>query len=187
MNVVAVLCAARNSVYHKLDGVDVYDSRRDARTFAGGVPVVAHPPCRSWSAYCAHQAKPVEGERELGIWCCEMLRQCGGVLEQPAHSRLFDAVGLPKPGSIGGELWTLQVWQVWWGYNQRKATWLCFAGIEPEQIDLPFVLHRRGDRRRQQLMSKNQRSATCASLARWLVDVARMANLTKQEPEHGQS
>lgn len=97
MRTVAVLCAARNSVYHEMEGVDVFDALRGARSFAGGMPVIAHPPCRAWSAYCAHQAKPAPGEKELGIWCAEQVRENGGVLEQPAHSRLFDAAKLPKP------------------------------------------------------------------------------------------
>lgn len=173
---VAALCVAARSAYQGMDGVDCYDQVRDARTFDGGMPIVAHPPCRSWSAYCAHQAKPDPGERELGIWCCDQLREHGGVLEQPAHSRLFAAAGLPMPGKPKGELWTLPVWQCWWGYPMRKATWLCFAKVPRDQIQTPFSLHSPGaDRRRQQLMSKNQRSHTCEPMARWLVDAARMA------------
>ena len=40
MITVAVLCAARNSVYHGMAGVEVYDSDRDAKTFLGGMPVM---------------------------------------------------------------------------------------------------------------------------------------------------
>lgn len=172
---VAVLCAARNSIYHTMEGVDVYDLSRDARTFQGGQPIVAHPPCRSWSAYCAHQAKPEPGERELGIWCCEQLKQWGGVLEQPAHSRLFAAGGLPLPGEPERDgLWSIQVDQAWWGDSRKKATWLCFSRIERESVEVPFLLRptTAGDRRRWQVMSKHQRSATPAAFAEWLVDVA---------------
>jgi hypothetical protein len=173
---VAVLCVAGNSVYKTFPDVDVYDVKRDARTFAGGMPIVAHPPCRAWSAYTAHQAKVGPGERELGIWCAEQLREWGGVLEQPAHSRLFDATGLPKPGLPIGDLWTLPVWQCWWGYSMRKATWLCFSRVPRDAIEMPFKLHDQGaDRRRQQVMSHNQRAATCEPFARWLVDAARLS------------
>ena len=75
---IEVLCAARRSVYHSLPGVEVYDSKRDARSFPGGIPVVGHPPCRGWSAYCAHQAKLEPGERELGIWVAGQVKQWGG-------------------------------------------------------------------------------------------------------------
>ena len=176
MRRVAVLCAARNSVYHQMEDVDVYDLDRDARTFPGGLPVVAHPPCRAWSAYCAHQAKPEPGEKELGIWCCEQLRQHGGVLEQPAHSRLFAAAKLPIPGLRTGHLWSLAVRQSWWGHPVHKATWLCFSRINQSDVEVPLRLRdTRGDRRGWQVMSKNQRSATCPEFADWLVNIARIA------------
>ena len=175
MRRVAILCASRPSAYSSIAGVDVYDSIRDARTFNGGCPVVAHPPCRGWSAYTAHQAKPEPGELELGIWCAEQVVACGGVLEQPAHSRLFAAASLPQPGEPErGGLWSTECWQAWWGYPMRKATWLMFSRIPLDSIYFPFRLHARGaDRRRQQVMSKRQRAATCPSFAAWLVDMAR--------------
>ena len=83
---VAVLCVAANSIYRDLPGVEVFHKRRDARTFAGGMPVVAHPPCRAWSAHTRHQAKPEPGDAELGPMCVDVLRREGGVLEHPAHS-----------------------------------------------------------------------------------------------------
>lgn len=175
---VAVLCVAKNSVYKTLPGVDAYDAARDARTFAGGMPVVAHPPCRSWSRHCRHQAKNVpQSEIELGLWCCDVLRECGGVLEQPAGSHLFAAGGLPQPGAQTGELWTAEVWQAWWGYSVRKATWLCFSRVPQDAVEFPLRLHAPGrDRRRVQVMSHNQRSATTREFASWLVDVAGRAS-----------
>ena len=175
---IAALCVSRNSIWKGMGGVEAYDVDRDARTFPGGMPIVAHPPCRAWSAHTAHQAKPMPGEKDLGPWCAEMLRKCGGVLEHPAHSRLFEAARLPAPGyATRGELWTMEVWQAWWGYPMRKATWLCFCGISPDRIELPFRLHPNGcDRRREQLMSKNQRAATTDEFARWLAQVARMVD-----------
>jgi hypothetical protein len=113
--VVAALCVASNSVYKGMPGVDVFDKARDVRSFAGGMPVLAHPPCRAWSAYTAHQAKPEPGEKDLGLLCAEWLRREGGVLEHPAHSRLFEAAGLPKPGKRSGDLFTVAVLQAWWG------------------------------------------------------------------------
>ena len=180
---VAALCVSSNSIYKSLPGVQAFDRRRDVRTFSGGMPVVAHPPCRLWSAYTAHQAKATDpaAERALGLLCADWLRSEGGVLEQPAHSRLFAAAGLPPPGCRRGELFTVEVWQAWWGYSMRKATWLCFCGIDMRTVEFPYQEHDsrsgHGDRRRQQVMSKNQRAATCESLARWLVDLARTAKV----------
>lgn len=178
MESVAILCVHSNSIYHCLAAVDCFDARRDVRSFTGGKRVVCHPPCRSWSAFCAHQAKPPPGEKELGPLCVEHLKREGGILEHPAHSRLFDHCGLPKPGEPPKDgLWTAEVWQAWWGYSMMKKTWLCFSGIDPQQVSFPFILHTRGaDRRRQQVMSKNQRAATHPALAQWLVDHARKAN-----------
>jgi len=170
---VAVLCCSNNSFYKSMHEVEAYDMRRDAKSFVGGMPIVAHPPCRAWSAYCGHQAKPLPGEKELGLWCADQLRECGGVLEHPAHSRLFDAAGLPRPGQSVGDMKTISVWQAWWGYPMRKATWLCFSRVKTEKLVIPYRLHDQGgDRRRQQLMSKHQRAATVPAFARWLVDAA---------------
>jgi hypothetical protein len=175
---IAVLCAQRRSVYHRMLGVDVYDIDRDARTFPGGMPVIAHPPCRAWSKHCAHQAKPDPGEKELGIWCAQQVKKWGGILEQPAGSRLWHATGLPDPGEhlAGWSLWSESVWRAWWGYSMRKATWLLFSQIDPSHVKWPLVLHNPGlDRRREQVMSKNQRSKTAPAMAEWLVATARQA------------
>ena len=181
MSTVAALCVAPNSVYKTMPGVEAYDMARDVRTFAGGMPVVAHPPCRAWSAYTAHQAKPQPGEKELGLLCADWLRREGGVLEHPAHSRLFEAARLPMPGQRIGYLYTMLVHQAWWGYPMRKATWLCFSHIDPRTLDLPYAEHDSrggvGDRRRQQVMSKHQRAATHPALAAWLVQAARTVEL----------
>jgi hypothetical protein len=175
---VAALCVAPNSIYKTLPGVEAYDMKRDVRTFQGGMPVVAHPPCRVWSAYTSHQAKPEPGEAELGLLCADWLRKEGGVLEHPAHSRLFAAASLPAPGKRDADLFTIPVHQAWWGYPMRKATWLCFSRVDPKVLELPYVEHDSragvGDRRRQQVMSKHQRAATYVSLANWLVAAARL-------------
>ena len=173
---VAVLCAAPRSAYHTMAGVDVYDRTRDARTFGGGMPVVAHPPCRAWSRHCRHQAKPEDGERELGLWCVDQVKRWGGILEQPAGSLLWDAAGLPMPGITSRcDSWSIAVWQAWWGYPMRKGTWLYVSGLTLADLpDVPLRLHPiGGDRRREQLMSKRQRSETVPAFAEWLVAAAR--------------
>jgi len=171
-----------------MEGVEIYDRNRDARTFPGGMPVIAHPPCRSWSAYCAHQAKPEPGEKELGLWCCEQLRTWGGVLEHPAHSRLFAAADLPKPGEPERDgLWSIAVLQAYWGDTRRKATWLCFSGVEKSAIVIPFCLRASdfGDRRRWQVMSHQQRSATVPAFSAWLVEAARCVGTMERLRIHG--
>lgn len=178
LTTVAVLGVAAKSIYKTLPGVECFDFKRDLRTFAGGMPVLAHPPCRSWSAYCAHQAKPLPGEKDLGPFCVDWLRKCGGILEHPAHSRLFDACDLPRPGPTlaGVDCWTAEVLQAWWGDTRTKKTWLCFFGIPRSAVVFPYRLHdAQGDRRRWQVMCKTQRSATHPAMAEWLVNTARLA------------
>lgn len=179
MRTVAVLCVAPRSVYKGLPDVECYDRDRDALTFRGDKPVVAHAPCRAWSAHCRHQAKPLPGEIELGLFCAGMVKRCGGILEQPAHSLLWDAARLPLPGwTARAGMWSAEVWQCWWGYPMRKATWLLFSGISPNDVHYPLKLHPRGeDRRREQLMSHAERSATSEAFARWLVELARLSKV----------
>lgn len=175
MKLVTILCTSRKTAYRSLPCVEVYDQLRDARTWAGGNPMVGHPPCRAWSAYTRHQAKPPPGEKELGPFCVQLLKTYGGVLEHPAHSRLWDFCHLPKPSwTHRGDLWSMEVCQAWWGYPMLKKTWLLFSGISPRDVHLPLVLHPHGrDRRIFQVMSKNQRAATTPAFAAWLVETAR--------------
>lgn len=186
---VAVLCCKSTSDYKKMEGVECYDIGRDVRTFQGGMSVVAHPPCRSWSAFCAHQAKPEPGEKELGPLCVEWLRKCGGVLEHPAHSRLWKACGLPKPNETAGDLWTIGVWQSWWGYPLTiKRTWLCFCGVSKNALRLPLRLRGEGgDKRLWSAGSTAWRDRTTTEFAEWLVAAARMAWPNEKLRDAGES
>ena len=42
---IAALYVERGGCYYGLDGVDPWEVERDARTYAGPHPVIAHPPC----------------------------------------------------------------------------------------------------------------------------------------------
>lgn len=162
---IAVLCAAPNSIYKSLEGVDVYDETRDVRTFDGSKPIVAHPPCRAWSAYCRHQAKPKPGERDLAPYCVDWLAKCGGILEHPAHSTLWAMLGLPRPGvGVVNGMWSMEVNQSWWGDTRIKKTWLLICGIRPSELPaVPF---------------RHQRAATVPAFAEWLVEVARRSSVS---------
>ena len=138
---VAVLFARTDSCYKALPGVEVFDAERDARTYDGPWPVVAHPPCRAWGRLRAF-ANPRPDERNLGRLAVALVREFGGVLEHPAGSTLWPAQNLPRPGerdSFGG--WTLAAPQKWWGHKAEKATWFYVVGCEPhDQPDMPLVL-----------------------------------------------
>ena len=70
-------------------GLECSRRHRDARTFPGGMPVIAHPPCRYWigglfGRQAIAAARPGgREERQLGRWCVEQVRRCGGILEPP--------------------------------------------------------------------------------------------------------
>lgn len=103
----AVLCVRPGSAYFALP-VDAYDALRDARTYRGPLPVVAHPPCALWGRLRAF-AKGNDGEASLGPLCVDAVRRWGGVLEHPKDSTLWRACGLPRPGAgrdqFGGFTW----------------------------------------------------------------------------------
>lgn len=138
---VAVLYARRDSVYKTIPGLDVFDEDRDARTYAGRLPVVAHPPCRAWGRF-AKFAKPAPHEKDLARHAVAKVRELGGVLEHPATSDLWEDQGLPSPArgardDHGG--FTLHVDQLWWGHPCQKSTWLYVVGLEPREVP-PFVI-----------------------------------------------
>ena len=175
---VAALCVAPVSIYHTLPGVTAFNAARDARNFPADRPAVYHPPCRAWSAHYKTVAKPEPGEKELGLLCCDWLKRCGGVLEQPARSALFAEGGLPEPGQTIGHLTTVEVLQSWWGFPTRKRTWLCFSAVDVNKLDWPFRLkHVDREGLTFERMSQKQRSHTVAAFAEWLVAAARLTTI----------
>ena len=188
---VAALFVRANSIYKSMPAVDAWDAERDARAWPGGVPVVAHPPCRSWGTL-RHLAKPRPDEKELAVWAVAQVRKFGGVLEHPKRSTLWPHCGLPVIGErdkFGG--WTLPIFQSSFGHRAEKATLLYIVGCAPAQIPaMPIVLgeashviapsgrNRAGERRRKgdpgwrPECGKAEREHTPAELAHWLVALA---------------
>lgn len=187
---IAVLFARRDSIYKQMSACDVYDIDRDALTFTGNLPVVAHPPCRAWGRL-RWLAKPRPGERELAIWAVDIVRKNGGVLEHPESSQLWKELDLPKGSQIdqyGG--FTLSVDQFWWGHLARKRTWLYIVGVSPSEVPsyivrFDAITHtvsttmRRGRSyfKPKPEISKKDREATPPAFAAWLVELAKMTNV----------
>lgn len=194
---VAVLFAREDSHYKQLPGVDVYDMARDARTYDGPWPVVAHPPCRAWASLRNH-AKPRPDERNLARLAVALVREFGGVLEHPHRTTLWDAQRLPAVGqrdAFGG--FTLVIDQNWWGHRAQKRTRLYVVGCEPAGVPpLPLVLGEAthtvglwGGRDRatcRPSIAKHEYEHTPPALAAWLVELAarcKPANATANRPE----
>lgn len=141
MTRVAALFVATGGAYFGLDGVDPWDAARDARTYPGPHPVVAHPPCHLWVNFAALNFKRYGGEHNRpgndgGCFASALasVRAYGGVLEHPASSNAWPAHDLPAPVGIGwtrelgGPGWVCEVWQNAYGHRARKRTWLYFVG-----------------------------------------------------------
>lgn len=141
MSTVAALFVEKSGPYSEVDGVDLWDEMRDARTYDGPYPVVAHPPCSRWcrlaglvEARWGHK----RGE-DGGCFAAALasVRKYGGVLEHPAYSDAWAAHGLTAPKVGGGWTsadfdggWSCYVEQGMYGHPARKATWLYACGVE---------------------------------------------------------
>lgn len=145
---------------------DWYDQQRDARSYAGPLPVVAHPPCERWGKL-SHFSQ--NDTRELAIIAVDQVRRFGGVLEHPASSKLWQECGLPPPDDMwpdrfGGR--TYEISQGDYGHKAPKLTWLYAVRLGPCPFRLPSGFDPGG---RVELISKFARKATPFLLASQLV------------------
>lgn len=148
---IAALFVARNGVYWDLDGCDPWDEARDARTYRGPWPVVAHPPCARWGRYwyggpMMHKLgrRLVKGD-DGGCFAAALaaVEVFGGVLEHPEASSAWATFGLAAPPKRGGWImtrkgWTCCVEQGHYGHRARKATWL--YAVLPHEVSPPSLL-----------------------------------------------
>lgn len=182
MKTVAALFCRADSNYKSIPGVDVYDAERDARTYDGPHPVIAHPPCRGWGEL-RHMAKPRPDERNLARLSVALVREFGGVLEHPAKSDLWRAQKLPRGAEVdqyGGR--SLVVDQFWWGHLARKRTVIYIVGCPPADMPpLPYVMGKAPmvcclkskNRKTQSDLPLKLREHTPPAFCAWLVELAR--------------
>ncbi len=142
---IAALYVARNGSYFGLPNVDPWDETRDARRYAGPLPIVAHPPCTRWCRL-AGLVEARWGHRrgeDGGLFAAALasVRLWGGVLEHPAYSDAWAAHGLAAPATGGVWTpadteggWTCYVEQCRYGHRARKATWLYACGTDLPQL-----------------------------------------------------
>lgn len=164
---ISILCTQKGSIYETLD-CETYDKSRDARTFNGSGPVICHPPCRSYSAFMSHWAKPEPGERAIAFYCLQKITKHGGVLEHPKHSKFVKYI-------LRNPLWKVtEIHQSWFGYPTTKRTWL----VTPARYIIPqppFNLLTYGKERQIfENMSHNQRSKTTLQFAQYLINLVKI-------------
>lgn len=177
--------------YPKLLGPEMcWDEKRDARTYAGPWPLVAHPPCGAWSSL----RHLYSGDsKECGPLAVEAVRRFGGVVEHPATSTMFAELGLPRPGELpdqfGGR--TVEVRQCDWGHPAEKRTFLYFVGgqlppMPPRREPTHWCsgTHTPGQRGTVppgiKVCSAQQRRRTPEAFARWLISLAQQVNIAKE-------
>lgn len=138
---IAALYVDKRGPYPAFPNVEVWAAPdRDARCYMGPHPVVAHPPCGNYS-HLRHLRS--YDDSDCALRAVEQVRAYGGVLEHPAHSKLwdlaFDFGRLPRPGdprdAAGG--YTIEIQQCEWGHVARKRTWLYLVGVSLHALEDP--------------------------------------------------
>lgn len=179
---VSALFVRRNSIYKTLLS-DCWDIERNALKFQGSNPVICHPPCRAWGQLRTF-AKPRDYEKNTALFCIDVIRENGGILEHPIASQLFKKY-LPLPGLIdefGG--YSISVNQNWWGHKAEKMSLFYICGLPLKNLPLiplsfdaiTHVVARCSGYNepmfKKKELSRPAREATPVDLAKWLIDVA---------------
>jgi hypothetical protein len=147
---VAALFVQAGGCYAGRPDIDAWPQERDARLYAGPLPVVAHPPCQRWGKMWFGQPLAVKltgARKKKGDdgGCFESalaaVRKWGGVLEHPWGSHAWAHFGLNLPPRWGG--WVMADWQGGWtccveqgryGHYARKPTLLYVHGTELPEL-----------------------------------------------------
>ena len=192
---IAALYVEKDGCYYGVEGVDPWDKERDARTYEGPYPVVAHPPCQRWGrlGYVNYVRWGGEHNRPGNDGGCfdaalAAVNKWGGVLEHPAASMAWPQFGLLKPTGYGwnksGNGWVCEVWQSAYGHRAAKATWLFYCGKNLPPIlnwKRPAGTHqvgyqdRRGKEANKPTLSRSEASATPEKFRDALIEIARAA------------
>lgn len=139
---IAALFVDADGIYAGRPDVDAWDIRRDARTYPGPYPVVAHPPCQRWGRWWWADGSTEPGN-DGGCFAAALaaVETWGGVIEHPAFSHAWGRFGMPEPDPAGGWRrglyrpgWSCHVEQVHYGHRARKATWLYYVGDDPPEL-----------------------------------------------------
>ena len=116
------LRAQSDGAYAGLPGVQLWDEARDARTYAGPWPVVAHPPCQTWckmapvnqARYTASRSAATTAASRLRWRVCAALGRCAGA------SGLQPRMACQRP-ALASRGWWLAARQRWRLVLLRRA------------------------------------------------------------------
>jgi hypothetical protein len=148
---IAALFVETNGSYFGLPGVEPWDEAKDARSYPGPHPVIAHPPCQRWgkmwfgspNVVARTGVRKIKGD-DNGCFkaALESVRKYGGVLEHPWGSHAWTHFGLNLPSRKGGWIsadfhggWTCCIEQGRYGHYARKPTLLYSVGCELPELD----------------------------------------------------
>ena len=194
---IAALYVQKDGCYAGLPGVDLWDIDRDARTYAGPWPVVAHPPCQLWVRFAKVNFVRWGGEHNRpgndgGCFKAALaaVRQWGGVLEHPAFTDAWKAFCLPRPRrgcwTFHDGMWVTEVSQAAYGHLARKLTWLLYVGAyapPPLRWEVPATTHQigfhdqRGKAANKPTISGKAASATPKEFRDLLISLAASASI----------
>lgn len=194
---VAALFVQDDGCYAGRPDIDAWPEARDARRYAGLLPVVAHPPCQLWGPMAAVNFSRWGGEQNRpgndgGCFAAALaaVNRWGGVLEHPAGTRAWAAHGLTAPAGMGWQRsmfggWVCEVWQSAYGHRANKATWLYYNGKNPpHELRWARIIgthqigfqDQRGKARNKPTLSKREANATPPAFQAELLRLASLAN-----------
>jgi len=104
---IAALYIEPDGVYANKPGIDAWCEMRDARSYTGPYPVVAHPPCQRWGRFWHGSTRKPHQYRLGDDGGCfraalDALEQFGGVIEHPCDSHAWKHFGLTPPKRFVG-------------------------------------------------------------------------------------
>lgn len=179
-NKVPVLFVHSRSNYKKIPFFDCYDEVRNAMTYTGSRPVIAHPPCRLWSRLRTFSNAPAS-EKILAVWATQVVRKFGGIVEHPYDSQLWKYIDCPGVGEFdkfGGTSFVFD--QFDFGYYTRKRTRIYIVGLnslsELPRLNLRFI----PVSRKFENLSPKQRSETTPELCLWFLEIIKKIEENKK-------
>lgn len=177
---VPVLFVHPRSNYKKLPGFDCYDEDRNALSYTGCKPVIAHPPCRLWSKLRKFSKAPFE-EKNFATWSIDLIRKVGGVVEHPYDSQLWQEIDCPDVGKFdkfGGTSFVFD--QFDFGFYTRKRTRIYIVGLNSlSELPAPSIRFVPVSRKFDNLSLK-QRSETTVELCLWFLEIIKKIEENKK-------